>query len=75
MESRYIHKPHNGSVLMDHLVGAAKYRRVVMSEPVDEVLRQACLEIEKRGEIRFLEIGLARSRLNVNVQSKPKSRV
>ena len=49
MESGYIHKPHNGSVLMDHLVGAAKYRRVVMSEPVDEVLRQACLEIEKRG--------------------------
>ena len=48
MESRYIHKPHNVSVLMYHLVCAAKYRRVVMGEHVDEVLRQACLEIEKR---------------------------
>ncbi|MSU23535.1 MAG: IS200/IS605 family transposase, partial [Opitutus sp.] len=28
MESRYIHKSHNVSVLMYHLVCAAKYRRV-----------------------------------------------
>ncbi|MSU23536.1 MAG: IS200/IS605 family transposase, partial [Opitutus sp.] len=27
MESRYIHKSHNVSVLMYHLVCAAKYRR------------------------------------------------
>ena len=71
MESRYIHKPHNGSVLMYHLVCAAKYRRVVMSEQVDEVLRQACLEIEKRGEIRFLEIGLARDHVPFLIQSGP----
>jgi REP element-mobilizing transposase RayT len=49
MESRYVHKPHNVSVLMYHLVCAAKYRRVVMSEHVDQVLRQACLEIESGG--------------------------
>ena len=60
MESRYIHKPPNGSVLMYHLVGAAKYRRVVMSEPVDEVLRQACLEI-----------GLARDHVPFLIQSGP----
>jgi len=29
MESRYIHKRHNVSVLMYHVVCAAKYRRVV----------------------------------------------
>ena len=44
---------------MYHVVCAAKYRRVVMSERVDEVLREACIEIEKRWEIVFLEIGLA----------------
>src|ERR1035437_8802775 len=71
MESRYIHKPHNVSVLMYHLVCAAKYRRVVMSEHVDEVLRQACLEIEKRWEIRFLEIGLDWDHVHFLIQSVP----
>ena len=71
MESRYIHKAHNVSVLMYHLVCGAKYRRVVMSEQVDEVLRQACLEIEKRWEIRFLEIGLDRDHAHFLIQSVP----
>jgi REP element-mobilizing transposase RayT len=47
MESHYIHKQHNVSVLMYHIVCAAKYRRVVMSEAVDAVLTAACLEIAK----------------------------
>ena len=72
MESRYIHKPHNVSVLMYHLVCAAKYRRVVMSEHVDEVLREACLEIEKRWELRFLEIGLDRDHVHFLIQSVPR---
>jgi len=71
MESRYIHKRHNVTVLMYHLVCAAKYRRVVMSDHVDEVLRQACLEIEKRWEIRFLEIGLDRDHAHFLIQSVP----
>ena len=71
MESRYIHKRHNVSVLMYHVVCAAKYRRVVMSEQVNEVLRQACLEIEKRWEIRFLEIGLDRDHAHFLIQSVP----
>jgi len=48
MESRYIHKSHNVSVLMYHVVCSAKYRRVVMSKDVDEVLKEACIEIQKR---------------------------
>jgi len=71
MESCYIHKSHNVSVLMYHLVCAAKYRRVVMSERVDETLRRACLEIEKRWEIRFLEIGLDRDHAHFLIQSVP----
>ena len=71
MESRYIHKSHNVSVLMYHLVCAAKYRRVVMSAHVDEMLKQACLEIEKRWEIRFLEIGLDRDHAHFLIQSVP----
>lgn len=71
MESRYIHKPHNVSVLMYHLVCAAKYRRVVMSKHVDEVLRRASVEIEKRWEIQFLEIGLDRDHAHFLIQSVP----
>ena len=71
MKSSYIHKSHNVSVLMYHLVCAAKYRRVVMSKHVDEVLRQACVEIERRWEIRFLEIGLDRDHAHFLIQSVP----
>ena len=56
---------------MYHLVCAAKYRRVVMSERVDEVLRAACIEIEKRWEIVFLEIGLDRDHAHFLIQSVP----
>ena len=71
MGSRYLHKSHNVSVLMYHLVCAAKYRRVVMSGHVDEVLRAACIEIEKRWEIIFLEIGLDRDHAHFLIQSVP----
>ena len=56
---------------MYHVVCAAKYRRVVMSERVDEVLRAACIEIEKRWEIVFLEIGLDRDHAHFLIQSVP----
>ena len=71
MESRYIHRSHNVSVLMYHIVCAAKYRRVVMNEHVDEVLKAVCLEIEKRWEIWFLEIGVDRDHAHFLVQSVP----
>jgi len=42
-----------------------------MSERVDEVLRSACVEIEKRWEIAFLEIGLDRDHAHFLIQSVP----
>ena len=71
MESRYIHKSHNVSVLMYHVVCPAKYRRVVMGDEVNVVLRDACLEIEKRWEINFLEIGLDRGHAHFLIQAVP----
>ena len=50
--SEYIHKSHNVSILLYHLVFPAKYRRAVFDESVDEVLREVCLDIEKRYEIK-----------------------
>lgn len=70
-ESRYIHKSHNVSVLLYHLVCPAKYRRVVFSEMVDETLKETCFEISKRYQIYFLEIGTDDNHVHFLVQSVP----
>jgi len=71
-ESVYIHKSHNVSVLMYHFVCPAKYRRVVFSEAVDLSLKEVCGEIEKRYDIRFLEIGTDKDHVHFLIQSVPK---
>jgi REP element-mobilizing transposase RayT len=53
----YIHKSHNVSVLLYHKVCPAKYRKAVFSEEVGNELREICIEISKRYEIHFNEIG------------------
>ena len=70
-ESRYIHKSHNVSVLLYHLVCPAKYRRVVFSEMVDETLKETYFEISKRYQIYFLEIGTDDNHVHFLVQSVP----
>jgi REP element-mobilizing transposase RayT len=69
--SRYLHKSHNVSVLIYHVVCPAKYRRVVFDKEVDRELRAICLEIAKRYEIEFLEIGTDRDHVHFLVQSVP----
>ena len=69
--SEYIHKSHNVTVLMYHLVFPAKYRRAVFDSNVDKVLKDICVEIEKRYEIRFLEIGTDQDHVHFLVQSVP----
>ena len=69
--SEYIHKSHNVSVLLYHLVCPAKYRRVVFTEEVDKELRDVCMEISKRYEIRFLEIGTDMDHVHFLVQTVP----
>ena len=66
-----MHKQHNISILLYHLVCPAKYRRVVFSEEVDLALRDVCLEIAKRHEIVFIEIGVERDHVHFLVQSVP----
>lgn len=70
-ESEYIHKSHNVSVLIYHFVCPAKYRRVVFSKVVDETLKNMCLEISKRYEVFFLEIGTDSNHVHFLVQSVP----
>jgi putative transposase len=69
--SKFIHKSHNVSVLMYHIVCPAKYRRAVFTPPVDQKLKEVCLEISKRYEIVFLEIGTDKDHVHFLVQSMP----
>ena len=69
--SEYIHKSHNVTVLMYHLVFPAKYRRAVIDGEVDGVLKETCIEIEKRYQVKFLEIGTDRDHVHFLVQSVP----
>ncbi len=71
MESQYIHKSHNVSVLLYHFVFPAKYRRVVFSTEVDMSLKDVCLEISKRYEIHFMEIGTDKNHVHFLIQSVP----
>jgi REP element-mobilizing transposase RayT len=57
--------------LIYHIVCPAKYRKAVLTEPVDQLLKEICLEIAKRFEIHFLEIGTDANHVHFLVQSIP----
>ena len=69
--SRYIHKSHNITVLLYHLVFPTKYRRVVIDDEVDKLIKEISLEIEKRYEIHFIEIGTDKDHVHFLVQTVP----
>ena len=70
-----IRKSHNVSILMYHFVFVAKYRRLVINDEVDRILKQTCEEISKRYEIRFLEIGTEGDHVHFLIQSVPSYNV
>ena len=49
----------------------AKYRRAVFDGQVDGVLKEVCLDIEKRYQVKFLEIGTDKDHVHFLVQSVP----
>lgn len=69
--SEYIHKSHNVTVLLYQVVFPAKYRKAVFDTSVDQVLKAVCLDIEKRYQIKFLEIGTDIDHVHFLVQSIP----
>ena len=73
--SVYIHKSHKVSILLYHLVFPAKYRRAVLDRIVYEKVRDVCLEIEKRYELKFLEIGSDKDHMHFLIQSVRKNSV
>ena len=67
----YIHKRHNVSVLIYHLVCPTKYRRVVITEKVDVIMKEVCKDISDRYQIHFLEIGTDKDHVHFLIQSVP----
>ena len=59
------------SVLLYHLVCPAKYRKVVFTKDVDKELKEICLEISKRYEISFMEIGTDDNHVHFLLQTVP----
>ena len=56
---------------MYHIVCPAKYRRAVITKEVDSTLKNVCIGIEARYEIKFLEIGSEKDHVHFLVQSVP----
>ncbi len=69
--SDHIHKSHNKSLLLYHLVCPIKYRRNILTTEVSQTLRDTCLEISARYEIHFLEIGSDDDHVHFLIQSVP----
>ena len=65
--SKFIHKSHNVTVLMYHIVCPAKYRKVVFDKEVEKELVNICEDISKRYEISFLEIGVDKDHVHFMV--------
>ena len=58
-------------MLIYHLVFPAKYRRAVFDDEVDRELRDVCIELEKRYQLKFLEIGTDEDHVHFLVQTVP----
>ena len=73
--SEHVHKRHNKSLLLYHLVCPIKYRRSVLSDEVEKSLIEICTNIEKRFEIYFVEIGADDNHVHFLIQSVPSNSV
>ena len=67
----HIYKSHNKTLLLYHLVFPVKYRKKVLTEELEETIKGVCIEISKRYELRFIEIGLEEDHVHLLVQGIP----
>jgi len=56
---------------MYHIVCPTKYRQIVITDGVAETIKNTCIEISKRFEIEFIEIGTDGDHVHFLVQSVP----
>ena len=71
MITEHILKSHNKSLLIYQLVCPIKYRRKVLTKPVETSLKNICTGLEKRYEVSFIEIGSDEDHVHFLIQSVP----
>ena len=69
--SEHILKRHNKSFLAYHWVCPTTYRRKIFIDEVEKTLKEVCIEISKRYEITFVEIGNDEDHVHYLVQGVP----
>ncbi|MFC1659518.1 IS200/IS605 family transposase [Pseudomonadota bacterium] len=69
--SEHVHKKHNKTLLLYHIVFPVKYRKKVLTKEVSETLKNICIGISERYEINFLEIGSDTNHIHFLIQSVP----
>lgn len=70
-EDKHIKKSHNKSLLLYHVVCPVGYRKKVFYDTLSQSLKDICLEISQRYEIRFVEIGVDDDHVHFMIQSVP----
>jgi putative transposase len=68
---QHIHKRHNVNLFIFHLVCPVKYRRKVFTPPIEQTLKEVCLELGIRYEINFIEIGIDEDHVHFLIQLVP----
>ena len=69
--TEHIHKSHNKTLFLYHLVCPVKYRRQAISSAVSTTIKTICLELGERYEIHFVEIGTDEDHVHFLLQSVP----
>ena len=69
--SEHVFKQHNKTLLLYHIVCPAKYRKKVFTVDVSNTLKEICLNISLRYEIKFIEIGADEDHIHFLIQSVP----
>lgn len=70
-KNKHVHRSHNKNVLIYHIVCPVKFRRKAITKEVAETMKNICIEISKRYEIHFIEIGTDEDHVHFLVQSIP----
>ena len=70
-EDKHIYKSHNKTALLYHIVCPVRYRQKTITSEVSMTLKNTCIEISKRYEIYFIEIGTDDDHVHFLVQSVP----
>ena len=69
--SDIVRKRHNANVMLYHIVCPTKFRRIVLNNQIDILLKNTCIQIALRYDMNFVEIGTDKDHVHFLVQSVP----